>query len=238
MGSGSGSASHVRKCYFPLSVRPDPAIAPPPGTTMRPLPLLRVTGLLLLVGSSYACGGEACGPDERCDEPAAAETAPVTVSRPPASFETVQALRVLNAHEPVPGLITAGQLTPEQFAVLADAGYTNLISLRLPEESGTGWEEAFAAGRNVSFSRVPVAGAGGLTRAAVEEIDRLLAEGDGAPTVLYCGSANRVGALLALRAHWLGGASPEEALAIGRAAGMTQLEPAVANIMATEGSGF
>ena len=51
------------------------------------------------------------------------------------------------------------------------------------------------------------------------------------PTVLYCGSSNRVGALLALKAYWLDGADPEDALELGRAAGMTRLEGRVTELM-------
>ncbi len=36
---------------------------------------------------------------------------------------------------------------------------------------------------------------------------------------------------MALRAHWLEGASAEEALELGRAAGMTRLEPAVREML-------
>ena len=45
--------------------------------------------------------------------------------------------------------------------------------------------------------------------------------------VLYCGSGNRVGALIALRAHLIEGIGAEEALALGKEAGLTRLEPKV-----------
>ena len=41
--------------------------------------------------------------------------------------------------------------------------------------------------------------------------------------------------MLALRAYWLEGASSSEAIALGRAAGLQGLEPAVAALMAGEG---
>ena len=131
----------------------------------------------------------------------------------------------------MPGLLTAGQISQAQLDALAQRGYTTFVSLRLPDEDGAGWEEAYAAQRGVSFERIPVAHAEGLTRENVEALDRALkAVGEG-KTVLYCGSANRVGALLALRASWLEGATPEEAMALGRAAGMTRLEPDVARLL-------
>jgi hypothetical protein len=45
--------------------------------------------------------------------------------------------------------------------------------------------------------------------------------------MVHCASGNRVGALLALRANRLEGASPEDALELGLDAGLTRLEPAV-----------
>jgi hypothetical protein len=44
--------------------------------------------------------------------------------------------------------------------------------------------------------------------------------------LLHCASANRVGALLALREAWHRGAEPQAALAVGIEAGLTGLEPA------------
>ena len=44
---------------------------------------------------------------------------------------------------------------------------------------------------------------------------------------MHCASGNRVGALMALRASQ-NGASAEEAMAAGKAAGLTRLEPVVA----------
>ena len=49
---------------------------------------------------------------------------------------------------------------------------------------------------------------------------------DGA-VLFSCGSSNRVGALFALKARLLDGKSPDEAIAIGEACGMTRLEPVV-----------
>jgi protein tyrosine phosphatase (PTP) superfamily phosphohydrolase (DUF442 family) len=71
-----------------------------------------------------------------------------------------------------------------------------------------------------------------LTRENVEALDRLLDESADDGTVLYCASSNRVGALLALRAYWLDGAEADQALELGRQAGMTSLEARVGELMA------
>lgn len=193
---------------------------------MRPAPkhsALLLLGLIL----SAACGDRAPQADEASSAPA---SAPAVAPAAP-SLATAAALGVVNAHEPTAGLITAGQLTQAQLQAMADAGYVNFISLRSPTEQGAGWEEAFASANGIAFSRVTVTGAGDLTRANVEALDAILDAAGDAPTVLYCASSNRVGAMLALRAHWLDGASADAAIALGRAAGMTSLEPAVVEIL-------
>lgn len=169
----------------------------------------RVSGLLLpALLLAAACTGEA-----------------------PPTFADVQALGVPNARQPTPLLVTAGQLSPDQLAGLVDAGYTRFVSLRPASENGAGWEEGHPSLGEASFARLPVAGADGLTRQAVEALDRILDEAGNRPTVVYCGSANRVGAMLALRANWLDGAPADQALALGRAAGLTGLEPAVVSLL-------
>ncbi|SVC09755.1 uncharacterized protein METZ01_LOCUS262609, partial [marine metagenome] len=47
----------------------------------------------------------------------------------------------------------------------------------------------------------------------------------------YCASGNRVGGLLALKAYWLDGVEPDDALEIGRQAGLTGLESAVQELL-------
>ena len=188
-----------------------------------------VAGLLLV---SAACSNDA--PPEAAGT-AGAAAAPAAVPLRSSALEAAVALGVTNAHEPAPGLLTAGQITEAQMEALVTAGYRTFVSLRLPTEQGAGWEEAYTSERKVWFMRLPISGAGDLTRGNVEALDQILdAAGDG-PIVVYCGSANRAGALLALRARWMDGAPPEDALALGRAAGLTRLEPDVARLLAPAG---
>ena len=62
-------------------------------------------------------------------------------------------------------------------------------------------------------------------------LDQILSDYDG-PVLVHCGSGNRVGALLALRQSLLG-ADDEDALAYGKSAGLTGLEPVVRARLAT-----
>ena len=150
------------------------------------------------------------------------------------SLDAATALGVRNAAMPVPGLVTSGQLTPEQLDGLVAAGFQSFISLRGPQESGAGWEEEHTQAASVSFQRLPIDGAEGLTREAAEELAKLLEEA-GEGTVLYCGSSNRVGALMALKSVYVDGLDAESALELGRAAGMTRLEPRVVEVLGRQG---
>jgi protein tyrosine phosphatase (PTP) superfamily phosphohydrolase (DUF442 family) len=167
-----------------------------------------------------------------CAEPAE-ETQPVAEAEAAApTLEQVQAVGVTNTGMPLDNVVTAAQPTQEQLSELVDLGYTNFISLRPGTEEGTGWEEGIAADEGIQFARIPVAGAEDLTRENVLELDRILDEAAEEQTVLYCSSSNRVGALLALRAYWLEGADPQSALELGRRAGLSRLEPQVAELLA------
>lgn len=133
---------------------------------------------------------------------------------------------------PVPGVLTGGQPTDEQLAALRDAGYQTIINLRHPNENGTQGEAEKVAELGMTYVSLPISGAADLTRENASALAAAL-EQAARPVLLHCGSSNRVGALLALQAFWLEGASSEEALEIGRSGGMTRLEQAVREIVET-----
>jgi len=132
-----------------------------------------------------------------------------------------------NARIPIAGLLSGGQPTPEQIDLAARAGFHTVINLRPDEEGGFEWERGAVERLGMRYVQIPVAGASGLTRAVVERFDAELRRGlaDG-PVLLHCASGNRNGALLALRAAWLEGKAPEEALRFGLDSGLTRLEGA------------
>ncbi|MFQ5537577.1 MAG: hypothetical protein ACE5GJ_09020 [Gemmatimonadota bacterium] len=209
-----------------------------------PLRILALAAFLGLPLTSSACGnsGDRQGRMEAPGSAAAGAANAVASQAGPAAgtaatqtvsgLELARELEVYHANEPIPGVITAGQVTPEQFDALAKAGYKTFVSLRLPTERGAGWEEEHAPEVGVSFVRIPIGGPDDLTEEAARRLDRVLkeAEEEGG-AVVYCGSSNRVGALMALRARWVEGKSPEEALELGKKAGMTRLEPEVRRLL-------
>ncbi len=150
---------------------------------------------------------------------------------PAPASTAIDTLQIANLRTPLPGVHTSGQPTPEQFAQLAAAGTTRVIQLRLATEKGTGWEEEQARAAGVQFVRLPIEGEGSLSIDNVRRFaDELQAARDG-DLLVCCGSSNRVGALFALQAFWLDGKSSTDALAIGKAAGLTKLEPKVRELM-------
>ncbi|HET6277232.1 MAG TPA: sulfur transferase domain-containing protein [Candidatus Polarisedimenticolia bacterium] len=146
----------------------------------------------------------------------------------------IAALAIENAHQVSPALLTGGQLTREQMAQLQQLGYRTFINLRMADEEGTGWEEEYAKSAGIVFHRLPIPGAKGITRANAEQLAGLLEQAGDEPVAIYCASGNRVGALLAMKGHYIDDLNVEEAVAYGVKAGMTRLEPVVRSRLSLE----
>ncbi|GAB5542529.1 MAG: hypothetical protein SangKO_022890 [Sandaracinaceae bacterium] len=131
-------------------------------------------------------------------------------------------LALPNQAEAEPGVITGGPPSRADLRAAADAGVVMVISLRTEAEGGLAEERAQTEALGMRFAHLPVAGAEGVTADVAREVDALLAEADG-PVILHCGSGNRAGAIMALRA-FLNGETPDAAIALGRAAGLRGLE--------------
>jgi len=121
----------------------------------------------------------------------------------------------------------SGARQPDQSALeqIDQAGYVAVIDLRGPEEDRGIDERAAVEALGMSYIALPILGAGDVTYENANELDRLLAQFD-KPVLVHCGSGNRAGALLALRAK-LNGADDETALEAGRDTGLGGLEPVV-----------
>jgi uncharacterized protein (TIGR01244 family) len=139
--------------------------------------------------------------------------------------------QLLNARDPLPGVRTGGTPpTAEVFAKLASEGYLTYVDLRPePELAATARAAAEAAG--LAYVQIPVGSDVDLDLGTVRALDAILDDAARTPAVVACASGNRSGALLALRAFWLDRKPAEEALALGRAAGLTRLEPSVRQLL-------
>lgn len=185
--------------------------------------IVLVLSLLLL---PVGCESETPDSEAPQDE-GATKTADETPEAPSGETEPPP-LELPNASEPISGLTAAGQPSREQFDMLRENGYRAVINLRTAEEQGAWDEKREAIVQKIGYAHIPIAGPDDLTKEKVKEFDEALSQAPSdAKVLVHCGSSNRVGAMLALRAFWEQEASAEEALALGKKAGMTSLEGAV-----------
>jgi uncharacterized protein (TIGR01244 family) len=149
-----------------------------------------------------------------------------------ASMQVHPAALLPNGRSPLPGVLTGGQPDTNQLAELAKLGYKTVINLRKPGERGEVADEASVVkSHGMSYVSIPVGHGEGLDRENAEVLGKILANRDARPVVIHCASGNRVGALLALEEAWVQGRPPEKALELGKAAGLTSLEPQVRKIL-------
>lgn len=125
-----------------------------------------------------------------------------------------------------------GQPTEADLATLANAGVKTVINLRATDEP-VDFNEADAVEKlGMHYVNIPITGPGDLDQARItrfgEALDSARAQGG---VLIHCASANRVGAMVALDAAFNRGASAEDALALGRSAGLAGLEAAVAAML-------
>lgn len=139
----------------------------------------------------------------------------------------------MNLSQPfAPGLYASGQPSPEDLAGLEARGVRTVINLRAPGEP-VGYDEAREAERlGLRYVSIPVAGPGDLTPETTTRFSEVLEEaGRHGAVLVHCASANRVGALIALEQGLNRGSPREDALSLGRAAGLTTLEPLVESLL-------
>ncbi|MEO8197078.1 MAG: hypothetical protein ABI689_10175 [Thermoanaerobaculia bacterium] len=152
---------------------------------------------------------------------------------PPLEATAAAPTLLLNERHALPGTLTggmppavSGEDSAPAFRALASAGVRTFIDLRTAAEAPPE-TAALAAAAGLDYRQLPVAGEADLDLASARALDRMLDDWTRYPIALACGSGNRVGALLALRAFWLDGVHPDAALELGLRAGLTKLEPAV-----------
>ncbi len=139
--------------------------------------------------------------------------------------------QLVNARDPFPGLRTGGvPPTAEVYARLAAEGFVTFVDLR-PEPELSAAARAGAEAAGMRYIQIPVGSDVDLDLGSVRALDEILDDPARSPVALVCASGNRSGALLALRAFWLDGKPADEALALGKSAGLTRLEPSVRRLL-------
>ncbi len=111
-----------------------------------------------------------------------------------------------------------GSTEPEAFAALAADGFRSVINLRLPTEPGVAEEAEVVEAAGLRYVHLPLDGAAPDPAVAERFLD-VIADPTLAPVYIHCASANRVGAVWAIKrvVHdgWTRERALEEATAIG-----------------------
>ena len=137
---------------------------------------------------------------------------------------------------PERGIVVGGRLDDARVETVRAAGIRQVIDLTPDAETPDFDEAAVVEDAGLAYANLPLAGAADLTRANVLAFDRLV-RGAERPVLVHCASGNRVGAMAALRAAWIDGASLEDAIAIGKAWGLKGLEGEVRRRIEASASG-
>lgn len=133
------------------------------------------------------------------------------------------------SNKPSKNLLTGGQPSQADLVNLQMAGVTKVINLRSPNEEPSRDEKAEVEALGLTYVSLPINGAVDVTSENARKLDELLKGNE--KVFLHCASGNRVGALMAIRAHQIEGKSTDEALQIGRAAGLGSLEGKVKSVL-------
>lgn len=133
----------------------------------------------------------------------------------------------ITLNNPTKQFLSGGQPSEDDLRVLASHGTKHIINLRTIDEPVSFNEKRLVNELGMTYHRLPVNGAKGITKNNAQQLDSLLASVGDDPAFVHCASGNRVGALIAIRAHFIQGASLEDAIDKGKRWGLTGLEETV-----------
>jgi len=135
-----------------------------------------------------------------------------------------------NFKQPRPQLITGGQPDANAWKAIADAGVKVVVNLR-PDAELPGRNEANEVkDANLIYINLPVDGPASLNKEQASELWQVIKNADGA-VLVHCGTGNRCGAMLALTEAWFRQHDTEDAIAFGKQAGLSSLEPVVRDLL-------
>lgn len=135
-----------------------------------------------------------------------------------------------NAGQPFANVATSGRPSPDDFVLAKQRGVTRIINLCPHSEPCAYDEPELMRELSLDYINIPIAGAADLSEDNARKLAIALEDIDGSALV-HCASSNRVGALFAVKAARLDGKSVDEAIAIGRSAGLRAMEPAVRQLL-------
>lgn len=128
--------------------------------------------------------------------------------------------------------ISSGQ--PDEVALrsIADAGFTVVVDFRSTNEDRGLDEQKVVEELGMIYATLPISGPSDITFDNAAALNQIIAENEGR-VFLHCSSGNRVAALYALREKLLGAAN-DDALAVGKVAGLTRFESIVRERLESE----
>ncbi len=148
------------------------------------------------------------------------------------AFVSLADLREGAAIPSAPRFVSSGQPDEAVLEALAGEGFTLVVDFRRESEDRGIDEQEIVERLGMTYVNVPVSVPDGVDFDNAARLDQLVTDSDGR-VFLHCGSGNRAAAMFALREKLLG-ASNEQALAAGKAAGLTRLEDTVRERLAEE----
>jgi len=182
--------------------------------------------ILIALSITVAIPFIACAePQVEQTQPSGQAEAPVAVVQTTAAVQTDPAELLRNGKMPFAGVLVGGQPTADQIRTLASLGYGTVVNLRTLEEKDQ-TDPALVESLGMKYVVLPIGDPATLNEQNAVKLAEILNDAD-APVVVHCASGNRVGGLFALKAFYADGKTPEEALAIGRDAGITRIEPLI-----------
>lgn len=129
----------------------------------------------------------------------------------------------------------ANGMDADAFAAAKKAGVKLVVDLRQPSEI-KGDDKKVAASLGMDYHNVPMVPGKPLEKATIKKVETLFHKAHGENTLLYCSSGNRAGAWFAAHLATTHGLGVDEALAMGKKAGLTkpEMEVAVRNYVSSE----
>ena len=134
-------------------------------------------------------------------------------------------LGIPHEHDLPSGLVTGGQPSLAALEAARDRGVRTIVSLRAPGEPGSDGEQELVESLGLRFVSIPIANDADITEDNAIRVSAAIT--DDATTVLHCGSSNRAGAMVALRAFFEQNQPVDASMEVGRQAGLSRSAGAV-----------
>lgn len=135
---------------------------------------------------------------------------------------TGKSLQLPNQCNPAPDLVSCGMPSLQDLEEAKKNGVRTIVNLCSPADTPA-YEPEHTAELGLTYFNIPVTGPADLTREKAMALAAVVNDCANHPVLIHCMSGNRVGALMALKAFYADGASPDAALLTGLRSGLTML---------------